>query len=509
MKRASKNSYLKSLKTKIESLWRNIMSSQTEVIETPMLEEIMSKSRYPKEDQSYSIAKQGVAEFISQIVKADKPEEKINKFALDEMIAHIDDLVSKQMDEILHHPDFQQLEASWRGLYTLVEKTDFNENIKIDLFNVSKAEALEDFENNADITQTSLYRNFYSSEYGQFGGEPVGAIIGDYEVGVSNPDMDFLNKMSAISAMSHAPFITSASAKFFGLDDYTQLPSIQDLKGLLDGPQYTRWRTLRESEDAKYLGVIATRFLARSPYDPINNPTKTFNYKEDVSTSHSDLLWGNCAYLFGTRLTESFAKYRWCGSIIGPNSGGEVNDLPMHFYESMGTIQSKIPTEVLITDRREYELAEQGFMALTLRRGTNNAVFFSANSVLKPKIFQNTPEGKEAETNFRLGTQLPYLFLISRMAHYLKVLQREEIGSWKERQDVETGLNTWLKQYISDQENPPAEVRSRRPFRSASVEVSDVEGEPGVYSIKLCARPHFKYMGANFELSLVGKISKD
>lgn len=480
-----------------------------EVIETPLLEEIMSKSRYPKEDESYLIAKQGVAEFISQILKSKNPEERINKFALDEMIAHIDNLISKQMDEILHHPDFQQLESSWRGLYRLVEKTDFNENIKIDLFNISKAEALQDFENNLDITQTALYRNFYSSEYGQFGGEPIGAIVGDYEVGNNNADMDFLNKMSAICAMSHAPFITSVGASFFGLEDYTQLPSIQDLKGLLDGPQYARWRALRENEDSKYLGLITTRFLARSPYDPKNNPTKTFNYKEDVSQSHSDLLWGNCAYLFATRLSESFAKYRWCGNIIGANSGGEVHDLPMHFYESFGSIQSKIPTEVLITDRWEYELAEEGFIALTLRRGSNNAVFFSANSALKPKIFQNTPEGKEAETNFRLGTQLPYLFLISRIAHYLKVLQREEIGSWKEKQDIENGLNTWLKQYVSDQENPPAEVRSRRPFRSASVEVHDVEGEAGIYSIKLYARPHFKYMGANFELSLVGKLDKE
>lgn len=484
-------------------------NKDNKVIETPIIESIMEKSKYAKNDESYSIAKRGVAEFISEIVKDDNVEDKINKFALDEMIAHIDNLVSKQMDEILHNEEFQKLESSWRGLRFLVERTDFNENIKINLFDITKEEALEDFQNNPDITQSVVYKNIYSSEYGQFGGEPVGAIIGDYQLGTTSPDMTFLNKMSSIAAMSHSPFLTSCGPKFFGLENYSELANIQDLSGLLEGPQYTRWRTFRENEDSKYVGLMVTRFLTRSPYDPEENPIKSFNYKENVHASHNHLLWGNSAYAFATRLTESFARYRWCGSIIGPKSGGAVKDLPTYLYESFGTMQSKIPTEVLITDRREYELAEAGFITLTLRRDSNNAAFFSANSALKPKIFQNTPEGKEAETNYRLGTQLPYIFLISRLAHYLKVLQREEIGSWKERSDIENGLNEWVRQYISDQENPPAEVRSRRPFRGAQIKVDDVPGEPGWYKIRLSVRPHFKYMGGNFELSLVGKLDKE
>lgn len=482
---------------------------ESKVADSSIIEYIMGKSKYSQEDESYSIAKRGVAEFITEIVKAPNVEDKINKFALDEMIAHIDDLISQQMDEILHNEEFQKLESTWRGLYFLVERTNFNENIKIDLFDITKEEALEDFELNPDITQSVLYKNIYSAEYGQFGGEPVGAIIGDYEITTANGDMTFLNKMSSIAAMSHAPFLTSVGSKFFGLDNYAELANIQDLQGLLSGPQYTRWRTFRENEDSKYTGLMVTRFLTRSPYSTKNNPIKSFNYTEDVSKSHSHLLWGNSAYAFATRLVESFADYRWCGNIIGPRGGGAVKDLPMYFYENFGSIQSKIPTEVLITDRREYELSENGFIALTLRRDTNNAVFFSANSSLKPKVFPNTPEGKEAETNYRLGTQLPYIFLISRLAHYLKVLQREEIGSWRERQDIERGLNEWMRQYVSDQENPPAEVRSRRPFRGAQIIVSDVEGEPGWYRIELLARPHFKFMGANFELSLVGKLDKE
>ncbi|MCX2683783.1 type VI secretion system contractile sheath large subunit [Campylobacter sp. MIT 21-1685] len=483
--------------------------SNDKVIDTSVIESIMEKSKYSKNDESYSIAKRGVAEFISAIVENDDVEDKINKFALDEMIAHIDDLVSKQMDEILHNEDFQQLESVWRGLYFLVERTDFNENIKINLFDVTKEEALEDFENNPDITQSVIYKNIYSSEYGQFGGEPVGAIIGDYQLSANSPDMTFLNKMASIAAMSHSPFLTSCAPSFFGLENYSELANIQDLGGLLQGPQYMRWRTFRENEDSKYTGLMVTRFLTRSPYSPEENPIKSFNYKENVHNSHNHLLWGNSAYAFATRLTESFAKYRWCGSIIGPKSGGSVKDLPTYLYESFGTMKSKIPTEVLITDRREYELAEAGFITLTLRRDSNNAAFFSANSALKPKIFPNTPEGKEAETNYRLGTQLPYIFLISRLAHYLKVLQREEIGSWRERTDIENGLNEWVRQYISDQENPPPEVRSRRPFRGAQIKVDNVAGEPGWYKIALSVRPHFKYMGGNFELSLVGKLDKE
>lgn len=477
--------------------------------ETPIIENIMQKSKYSKNDESYIIAKRGVAEFISAIVEHNNIEDKINKFTLDEMIAHIDDMLSKQMDEILHNNEFQKLESAWRGLHFLVERTDFNENIKISLFDVTKEEVLEDFENNPDITQSVIYKNIYSAEYGQFGGEPVGAIIGDYYLSTNSQDMTFLNKMASIASMSHSPFLTSCSPKFFGLENYSELANIQDLKGMLEGPQYIRWRTFRENEDSKYVGLMVTRFLTRSPYSPEENPIKSFNYKENIHDSHHHLLWGNSAYTFATRLTESFANYRWCGNIIGPKSGGSVRDLPTYVYESFGTMQSKIPTEVLITDRMEYELSEEGFIALTLRRDSNNAAFFSANSALKPKVFNNTPEGKEAETNYRLGTQLPYIFLISRLAHYLKVLQREEIGSWRERTDIENGLNEWVRQYISDQENPPAEVRSRRPFRGARVQVENVPGEAGWYKIGLSVRPHFKYMGGNFELSLVGKLDKE
>ncbi|MNS23872.1 hypothetical protein D3C72_557000 [compost metagenome] len=246
--------------------------------------------------------------------------------------------------------------------------------------------------------------------------------------------------------------------------------------------------------------------MLRSAYHPQENPVQSFTYDEDIAGRHDNYLWGNSAFLLASCINDSFARYRWCPNIIGPQSGGAVEDLPVHLYESLGQLQAKIPTEVLISDRKEFELAEEGFIALTMRKDSDNAAFFSANSVQKPKNFPKTPEGLQAQTNYKLGTQLPYLFIVNRLAHYIKVLQREQIGSWKERKDLESELNKWIRQYVADQENPSADVRSRRPLRAARVEVSDVAGDPGWYQVSLAVRPHFKYMGANFEISLVGRL---
>ena len=277
----------------------------------------------------------------------------------------------------------------------------------------------------------------------------------------------------------------------------------------LKGPQYTKWRSFRESEDARSVGLTMPRFLLRQPYSEQDNPVKSFNYNETVNEDHNRYLWGNTSFAFATRLTESFGNFRWCPNIIGPQSGGALEDLPMHQYEAMGQIETKIPTEVLVSDRREFELADAGFIPLTYRKGSDNAAFFSANSTQKPKFFGTSKEGKAAETNYKLGTQLPYMFIVNRLAHYIKVLQRENIGSWKERNDLEEGLNVWIRQYVANQDGASADIRSRRPLREASIEVNEVEGEPGFYKVGLNVRPHFKYMGADFTLSLVGKLDKN
>lgn len=478
-------------------------------VEKPLLDQIMAKSSFAPEDEAYDIARQGVSAFISEVLKSDDVEEPVNKARVDRMITEIDRKISAQMDRILHHPELQELEATWRGLKLLVDRTDFRENIKMELISARKDELLEDFELSAEVPQSGLYKHVYSSGYGQFGGEPVGAMVGLFAFAPSTQDMKLLQYCTTVGAMAHAPFISSVAPEFFGVESFPELADIKELSSIFEGPRYAKWRGLRESEDARYLGLTAPRFLLRSPYDPTDNPIRSFTYRERVEDDHNNYLWGNSALLMAERIHDSFAKYRWSPNIIGPQSGGAVTDLPVHVYEAFGQLEQKIPTEVLITDRREFEMAEEGFITLTMRKGSDNAAFFSANSVQKPKRFANTKEGKEAETNYKLGTQLPYMFIINRLAHYIKVLQREQIGAWKERADLERELNTWISQYVADQENPPSDVRSRRPLRAAQIDVSDVAGDPGWYRVSMAVRPHFKYMGANFELSLVGRLDKE
>ena len=486
-----------------------VVESTRNVAEAGILDRIIAETRLTPDDEAYDIAKRGVSAFIEELLKPHNQNEPVKKAMVDRMIAEIDAKLSRQMDEILHHADFQALESSWRGLKLLVDRTDFRENTKLEILNASKQDLLDDFEDSPEITQSGLYKHIYTAEYGQFGGQPVGAIVANYFFDPSSPDIKTLQHVASVACMAHAPFIAAAGPKFFGLESFTGLPNLKDLKDHFEGPQFAKWQSFREREDARYVGLTLPRFLLRNPYDPEENPVKTFVYKESVSASHEHYLWGNTAYTFASKLTDSFAKFRWCPNIIGPQSGGAVEDLPLHHFESMGEIETKIPTEVLVSDRREYELAEEGFIALTMRKGSDNAAFFSANSTQKPKFFGISEEGKTAELNYKLGTQLPYLFIVNRLAHYLKVLQREQIGAWKERTDLELELNKGIRQFVADQENPSSEVRSRRPLRAAQVIVSDVEGEPGWYRVSLNVRPHFKYMGADFTLSLVGKLDKE
>ncbi|HDM76121.1 MAG TPA: type VI secretion system contractile sheath large subunit [Deltaproteobacteria bacterium] len=474
-----------------------------------LLDEILQETKLKPSDEAYAVAKKGIEALISELVTPGKEVAKISPAVINEMVAEIDQKLSRQLDAILHHPEFQKLESAWRALKLLVDRTDFRENVKIEIVNISKEDLLEDFEDAPEVVKSGLYKLVYTSEYGQFGGQPYGAMIGNYEFGPGPQDIKLLQYVASVAAMAHAPFIAAAGPQFFGIESFTELPNLKDLQSIFEGPQYIKWQSFRESEDSRYVGLTMPRFLLRLPYGQDTQPVKAFNYEEDVRENHEHYLWGNTAFAFATRLTDSFAKYRWCPNIIGPRSGGAVEDLPLHQYEAMGEIQTKIPTETLISERREYELSEQGFIALTMRKGSDNACFFSANSVQKPKFFGISKEGKEAEANYRLGTQLPYLFIICRLAHYIKVLQRENIGSWKERIDLERELNNWIKQYVADMDNPAPGVRSRRPLRQAQITVEDVEGEPGWYKVGIKVRPHFKYMGAFFTLSLVGKLDKE
>ena len=484
-----------------------IQESTTE--EVSLLDEIVAATRLKPEDEGFSTTKQGIQAFIDELVKPEREGAKISKDILDDMISKIDQKLSKQMNAILHNEDFQKLESSWRSLKYLVDHTDFRENTKIEILNVSKEDLLDDFEDAPEITKSGLYKTAYTAEYGQFGGQPYGLMVGNYEFSPGPQDIALLQNLAAVSTMTHAPFISAAGPQFFGLDSFEGLPNLKDLESIFEGPQYAKWQSFRESEDSRNIGLTVPHFLLRLPYGGDTVPAKTFDFTEDVSGGNNEFLWGNAAFTFASRMTESFAKYRWCANIIGPMGGGAVADLPLYQYESMGNIETKIPTEIMISERREFELAEEGFIGLTMRKGSDNAAFFSANSCQKPKKFGSSEEGKAAELNYKLGTQLPYNFVVGRLAHYMKVIQRENIGTWKSRNELEGELNTWIRQYVSDQENPGPGVRSRKPLRKAQIEVSEVPGEPGWYRCSLKLQPHFKYMGASFTLSLVGKLDKE
>jgi type VI secretion system protein ImpC len=473
-----------------------------------LLDGIIETTKLKPGDESYDIAKRGIEAFIRELTRPEQAGARVHQSVVNHMIAELDSRLSGQLDEILHHPDVQKLESSWRGLKQLIDRTDFRENIKVELLNVSKDDLLNDFEDSPEVMKSGLYKQVYTAEYGQFGGEPIGAMVANYDFSHLPQDMKLLQYCASVATMAHAPFLASTSPKFFGVDSWQDLPNLKDLKSIFEAPQYAKWRSFRESEDARYVGLTAPRVLLRLPYGEETVPVKEFNYEEKVTDSHDKYLWGSSVFAFASKLTDSFAKYRWCANIIGPQSGGAVEDLPVHVYKAMGATEQKIPTEVLISERREYELSEEGFIALTMRKGSDNAAFFSANSCQKPKTFGGTAEGKDAEANYRLGTQLPYMFIIARLAHYIKVIQRENIGSWKEKSDLNRELNKWISQYVSEQEDLAQHLRGRKPLRQAEVTVEDVEGDPGWYRVGLKVRPRFKYMGAFFSLSLVGKLDK-
>jgi type VI secretion system protein ImpC len=479
-----------------------------EVVEGSLVSQILSEARLDVHEESYGVARRGVEAFVGAMLAPDRAGERVDRAVVDSMIAEIDRRITAQVNEILHAPEVQRLEASWRELKMLVDRIDFRENIKLEFLNLSKQDLIDDFEDCPELVKSGLYRTVYSSEYGTFGGSPYGALIANYEFDHGAQDMQLLRQCAAVAAVAHAPFITNASPRFFGSESFLDLPRLKDLRAQFEGPQYARWSSFRDSEDARNVALCLPRFLIRLPYGHDTIPSRQFNFDEAVTGHHERYLWGHASIALATCVANSFAKYRWCPNIIGPTSGGAVEQLPLHNYEAMGDLQTKIPTEIQLTERREFELSEEGFIGLVYRKGADNAAFFSANSAQRPKTFGGSEEGRSAETNHRLGTQLPYMFIVNRLAHYIKVIERERIGSARERGDLERELNKWIGQYVITMDNPAPSLRAQRPLRDAKVQVEDIAGQPGWYRCNLRVRPHFKYMGAEFTLSLVGKLDK-
>jgi type VI secretion system protein ImpC len=473
-----------------------------------LLDQIIDDAKISRDQESYDMAREGISGFIREVVKGNRVVDRVDQNVIDAMINDLDARLSSQVNEILHAPEFQKLESSWRSLHSMVQSFNFRENTKLELFNATKDELREDFEDSIEVPKSTLYDRVYKQEYGVHGGQPYGLMVGNFEMSPGAEDMQLLSNLASVAAMSHAPFVTNAGPEFFGAKSFEELDKLKDLSSVFEAPQLARWRAFRESQDSRYVGLCVPRMLMRNVYGKDGLKTKSFSFEEDVIGSNQKYLWGYVSTAFAQRVADSFAKFRWCPNIIGPQSGGAVENLPLHTYSEGGEMKVKVPTEVQVDDRRELELAEQGFISLVFEKRTNRAAFFSANSAQIPKSFADTPEGNAAKTNYTLGTRLPYVFIITRLAHYLKVMQRLKIGSTTDKSKLQRELNEWIRPYVSIQENLHESKVGSRPLESAKIEVEDVDGEPGWYRCKIAVVPRKKYEGASFELSLVGKLDK-
>lgn len=479
--------------------------AKTEQSQT-LLESLLDEAHVERADEeAYGIAKQGIEAFLGQLLSDRDKYGKIDRAAVDLMIAEIDKRLEVQVNEFLHDDSVQKLESTWRSVAYLVDQTDFRENIKLELMPATKQDLMDDFDDSPELVKSGLYRTVYSAEYGTFGGEPFGLILTDFQFDSGHEDVRLLQQLASVSAMAHAPLLANASPNLFGDKDFSGLPAMRDLHAHFDSPQYARWRSFRENEDSRYIGLCMPRFMLRQPYGAGQNSVRNFEFEEDVIDEHENYLWGPASFAMAARCVDSFANYRWCANIIGPQAGGAVEDLPLHQYDAMGELQTKLPVEVQLTERREYELSEEGFIGLTHRKGSDNAAFFSANSVQRPKTYGKND--KDSELNYRLGTQLPYMFIVSRVAHYIKVMQREALGSSKTKGQLQFELSWWLARYTTDKVSSDTEM-AKFPFKESSITVEDVPGVAGWYRCKIQLVPHFKYMGADFTLSLVGKLDK-
>jgi type VI secretion system protein ImpC len=444
-----------------------------------------------------TLAQQALAS--TQLISADVTK------TVSAMVAEIDRKLSEQINLIIHQEDFKALEGTWRGLHHLINNTETDEMLKIRVLNISKNDlkkTLKKFEGTA-WDQSPLFRKLYEDEFGSPGGQPYGALIGDYSFDHSPEDVKMLGNIGQISAAMHAPFIAGVAPSVMGMDSWQELSNPRDLTKIFQTAEYASWRSLRDSEDSRYIGLAMPRFLSRLPYGAKTVPLEEFAFEEDTEgADHNKYVWSNAAYAMGVNITRAFKLYGWCARIRGTESGGIVEGLPVHtFPTDDGGVDMKCPTEIAITDRREAELAKNGFMPLSHYKNTDYAVFMGAQSLQKPAVYDDA----DATANANLAARLPYLFATCRFAHYLKCMVRDKIGSFKEREDMEIWLNKWISQYCCDSKSAE-EVKARFPLAEAKVEVQEVKGNPGYYTSKFWLRPHYQLEGLTVSLRLVSKL---
>jgi type VI secretion system protein ImpC len=471
--------------------------------EATLLDQIVAQGRFV-DTSARERGKNLVKEFVEQVLEGSMTLGRDAEQMITARIAQIDHLVSIQLNEILHQPQFQKLEATWRGLRYLLDQSETSTMLKIRILNTSKRELLRDLQRAAEFDQSALFKKVYEEEFGIFGGEPFGALIGDYEFGKHPEDLELLEKISQVAAGAHAPFLSAASSELLNLPSFTTLDQPRDIGKIFDSTEFAKWKSFRQSEDSKYVCLTCPHILMRLPYGKDTKPVDGFNYEEGVDgTDHTKYLWANAAYALGAKITQAFAQYGWCTAIRGVEGGGLVEGLPAHtFRTDEGDVALKCPTEIAITDRREKELADQGLVPLVHCKGSDKAAFFSIQSANKPKVYDTDA----ATANARLSAQLPYMMATCRFAHYLKSMMRDKIGSFMSREDCWRFLNRWISQYVTQDDTANQETKAKYPLRDARVDVEEVKGKPGVYRAIAYLRPHFQLDELNVSLRLVAEL---
>ncbi len=472
--------------------------------ERGLLDQIVEEGRFGTDAAAQARGRDLIKQFVAQVLEGEMTVSRDAEAMINARIAQIDHLISIQLNEIMHHPSFQRLEATWRGLRYLLDQTETSVMLKIRVLNCSKKELLRDLQRAPEFDQSAIFKKVYEEEFGVFGGEPFGALIGDYEIGKHPEDIELLEKMSQVAAAAHAPFIAAAAPDLLNLDSYTNLGAPRDLAKIFESTEFAKWKSFRQSEDSRYVALCLPHVLMRLPYGRDTKPVDAFNYEEGVDGSdHTKYLWGNAAYALGAKLTQAFAAYGWCAAIRGVEGGGLVEGLPVHnFRTDEGDVALKCPTEIAISDRREKELADLGFVPLVHCKGTDYAAFFSVQSCNKPKVYDK----ESATANARLSAQLPYILAVSRFAHYLKSMMRDKIGSFMSRADCERFLNQWIMNYVTEDDQASPATKAQYPLREARVEVTEVPGKPGAYRAIAYLRPHFQLDELTVSLRLVAEL---
>ncbi|MBL0700372.1 MAG: type VI secretion system contractile sheath large subunit [Desulfosarcina sp.] len=472
--------------------------------EKSILEQIIADGRLAREEDQKERAKDIIGEFVGQIMEGEIVVSKDTEAMINTRISQIDQLISKQLNEVMHHTDFQNIESSWRGLHYLVNNSETGEHMKVRVLNVSKKDLLKDMEKATEFDQSALFKKVYEEEFGMFGGAAYGALIGDFEFSNHPQDLALLEKISQVAAAAHAPFISAASSELFGWESFAELSGPRDLAKIFQSVDYAKWKSFRNSEDSRYVALTIPHTLMRLPYGKDNIPVESFDFEEDVDgTDSSKYLWGNAAYALGCRLTDAFAKYRWCAAIRGVEGGGLVEGLPVHtFNTDEGDVALKCPTEIAITDRREKELADLGFIPLIHCKGTDYAAFFSTQTTNKAKIYDTD----FANANARLSSQLQYILAISRFAHYLKSIMRDKVGSFMTRKNAEDFLNRWISNYVLLDDDAGQEMKARFPLRAARIDVTEIPGKPGAYRAVAFLKPHYQLDELTVSLRLVAEL---